>query len=58
MEVWVPAPNVAQVAFEVLHVDCVEADDGGEQANVSLSQAVSEVEGAAGLGQICFGAVE
>jgi len=54
----VAAPDVAQVALEVLHVDCVEADDGRVEADVGFCQAVAEVVWAAGLGKVCFGAVE
>lgn len=44
MEVGIPAADIAEVALEVLNVDCVEADDGREQTHISLGQAVAEVE--------------
>jgi len=47
VEVGVSAADVADVALEVLDVDCVEADDGRVQAHVLLGQAVAEVEGPA-----------
>jgi hypothetical protein len=58
VKVWVSAADVTEVALEVLDVDGVEADDGCEEANVLLCQAVAEVEWAAGLCEICFCAVK
>lgn len=58
MEVWVAAADVADVALEVLDVDCVKADDGGVEADVLLCQAVTEVERTAGFCEVCFGTVQ
>ena len=57
MKVGVTAADVANVALEVLYIDCVKADDGREEANVLLCEAVAEVEWAAGLYEVCFGTV-
>jgi hypothetical protein len=58
VEVGVAAADVTEVALEVLYVDGVEADDGGEEADVLLCDVVAEVEGTAGRGEICFRAVK
>jgi hypothetical protein len=52
VKVWVSAADVTEVALEVLDVDGVEADDGCEEADVLLCQAVAEVEWAAGLCEV------
>ena len=39
----VPGPDVPNVALEVLHVDDVEADDGGKEADVGFREARAEV---------------
>lgn len=36
MQPWEPAADIFDVAFEVLHVDCVEPDDGRVQSDVGL----------------------
>ena len=54
VEVGIAAADVPDVALEVLHVDGVEADDCGEEADVLLCEAVAEVERTAGLGEVCF----
>lgn len=58
MEVWVAAADVADVALEVLNVNCVKPDDGGVEADVLLCQAVTEVERTAGFCEVCFGTVQ
>ena len=58
VEVGVAAADVPDVALEVLHVDGVEADDGGKEADVLLCKAVAEVVWTAGLSEVCFGAVQ
>jgi len=58
VEVWVSAADITKVAFEVLHVNSVEADDCCEEADVLLSEAVAEVERTAGLGEICLCAIQ
>lgn len=58
MKMRVPAPDIAQIAFEVLYVDWVEADDGCVEAHIGFCQAVTEVEWPAGFGEVCFCAVE
>jgi len=40
---WKSAADVFDVAFEVLHVDGVEADDGRIEANVGLGDVGTEV---------------
>ena len=54
VEIGVAAADVTDVALEVLHVDGVEADDCGEEADVLLCEAIAEVERTAGLGEVCF----
>ncbi len=54
----VPAPNIPEVALEVLHVDGVEADDGRVQAHVGFGGVGAVVVGAGGFGEFGFGAVE
>jgi hypothetical protein len=58
VEVGVAAADVPDVALEVLHVDGVEADDRGEEADVLLCEAVAEVERTAGLGEVCFRTIQ
>ena len=58
MEVWVSAADITKVAFEVLHVDGVEANNCCEEADVLLSEAATEVERTAGLGEICLCAIQ
>ena len=43
MQSWVSAPDIADIALEVLNVDRVESDDRGIQANISLSDILTEV---------------
>ena len=61
VQVRVSGADVADVAFEVLHVDDVEADDGRVQADVEFRELGAEVVGAdvvAVVGaQVRFGAV-
>jgi len=54
VEVGIAAADVTEVALEVLNVYGVEADDCCEEANILLCDAVAEVEGTAGSGEICF----
>lgn len=58
MEVGISAADIAEVALEVLNVDCVEADDGREQTHVGLGKTVAEVERSRRLCEVCFCAVE
>lgn len=57
VEIGVAAADVTDVALEVLHVDGIEADDGCVEADVLLCEAITEVERAAGLGEIFFCAI-
>lgn len=50
--------DVADVAFEMLHVDGVEADDGGVETDVGLAEVLAKVVGCCVLGQVGFGPVE
>jgi len=54
----IPAPDLPEVALEVLHVDGVEADDGRVQAHVGFGGVGAVVVRAGGLGEFGFGAVE
>lgn len=42
MDVWVVVSDHSNVALEVLDIDRVESDDGGEQTEVGLSQLVAD----------------
>lgn len=57
VEMRVSASDIAEIAFEVLYVDWVEADDGCVETHISLCQAVTKVEWPAGFGEVCFCAV-
>ena len=50
--------DVAEVAFEVLDVDRVEADDGRVEADVGFGDGGAVVEGAGVGGEVSFGAGE
>lgn len=50
--------NVTQVALEVLDIDRIEADDGGEEADVGLGDVFAKVVGAGRGGEVGFSAVE
>lgn len=58
----VPRSDVPHVAFEMLHVDGVEADDGRVEPDVGFGDVRAEVvwarRGGGLLGQVGFGAVE
>lgn len=43
MQLRIPASYIADVAFEMLHVDGIEADDGGEQADVGFGDVFPKV---------------
>ena len=58
MEVRVAGADVADVALEVLDVDDVETDDGGVEADVGFGEAVAEVVGTRGSGELGFGVIE
>lgn len=58
VEVGVAAADVPDVALEVLYVDGVEADDGCEEADVLLCEAITEVVRTAGLGEVFFCAIQ
>ena len=58
----VAATDIADVAFEMLHVDGVEADDGGVEADIGFGDGGAEVIRSfcvvVLLGEVGFGAVE
>ena len=58
MEIRVATPDVSEVTFEVLYVDCIESDDGRVKTNIGLSQPVAEIEGSVMLCEIGFGTIE
>lgn len=43
MYCWITASYVADVAFEMLHIDWVEANNGGIESNVSLGDRRPEI---------------
>ena len=54
----IAAPDVADVALEVLDVDRVEADDGGVEPDVGFGDVCAEVVWACGAGEVCFRLIE
>ena len=54
----VPAPNIPNVAFEVLDIDSIEPDDGREETDVSFGGLGAVVVGSCGGGELGFDAVE
>ena len=54
----VPAPDLPEIALEVLHVDGDEADDGRVQAHISFGGVGAVVVRTRGFGEFGFGAVE
>lgn len=50
--------DVADVAFEMLNVNRVEADDGGVEAYVRFGDSFSEIERSRSLCQMGFSAIE
>lgn len=55
-----PAPDITEVALEVLHVDRVEADDRREQSDIRLGDGVAEEVRRSGelFGEVGFDPVE
>ncbi len=39
----VPRSDIAEIALEMLHVDGIESDDGGEQSNVGFGDVLAEI---------------
>lgn len=58
VEMWVAAAYVADIAFEVLHVDRVEADEGCEEPDVDFGHVVAKEERSTLLFQLCLCAVQ
>ncbi len=54
----IPRPDVSDVALEMLHVDGVEADDGGVQAHVRLGDVFAVIVRRGVPGEVFLGAVE
>lgn len=54
----ISTPNVANVALEVLDIHGVETDNGREESDVRLGDAVAVVVGSRGLGELLFDFVE
>lgn len=58
MQRWVPAPDIPDVALEVLHVDGIESHNRREETHVGFRHLVAEVEGPGVLGQVLLGTVQ
>ena len=43
VDVWIPAPDIPDVALEVLHIDSIEPDDSRKQSHIRLSHSVTVV---------------
>lgn len=50
--------DITDVALEMLHIDGVEANDGGVEANVCFGDIGTEIVGSSVFGKVSFGAVE
>lgn len=50
--------DVTNVALEMLHIDGVEANDGGVEANVCFGDVGTKVVGSSVFSKVSFGAVE
>lgn len=58
MKVRVSTADVADVALEVLDVHWVEANDGGEKADIGFSQTITKVKWTFRLCEVCLRMVE
>ena len=58
MQMRIPRSYIADVAFEMLHVDGVEADYGCVETDVGFGYGGAEVVGGGVGGEVGFGAVE
>jgi hypothetical protein len=58
MQRWIPGPNVSDVAFEMLDVYGIEANNGGVEAYVRFGDVLAEVVGCGMFGEVLFSAVE
>lgn len=50
--------NITDVALEMLHIDWIEANDGGIEANVCFSDVGTEIVGSSVFGKVSLGAVK
>lgn len=50
--------DVTNVALEMLHIDGIEANDGGVEANVCFGDVGTKVVGSSVFSKVSFGAVE
>jgi len=58
VQIGVPAADIADVAFEMLDVDWVEADDGGVESDVGFGDGGAVVVGRRVVGEVGFSAIE
>ncbi len=58
MQLWIPTPDVSDIALEVLDVDRVEAYDCGVKADIRFSDIRAKVVGGGVGGEVGFGAVQ
>lgn len=61
MNMWVSTPHIPQIRLEMLDVNHIEPDDGGEESYVDFGDRVAEIVGSAffvTLGEVRFDAVE
>lgn len=54
----IPGSDIADVAFEMLNVNWVEADDGCVETHVGFCDLVSEIVWGGVLGQVGFGTIQ
>ena len=50
--------NITDVALKMLHIDWIEANDGGIEANICFSEVSTEIVWSSVLGKVSFGAVK
>ena len=43
MQIRIPRSNISEVCLEVLHIDTVKPDDGGEETDIGFSDTIVEV---------------
>jgi len=58
VQMGVPATDIADVTFEMLDVDGVEADDGGVESDVGFGDGGAVVVGGRVVGEVGFSAIE
>lgn len=58
MDVGIARPDVAKIGLEMLDVDGIESDDGGEESDIGFGDVGAKVKGTRRRGQVGFDAVK